>query len=44
VARPADEETRKLWRHYLDRWTNWNTIRTGAGVLTTLALAMWLTL
>ena len=44
VAHPSGEETRKFWHHYLDRWTRWNSIRTGAGVLTTLALAVWLTL
>lgn len=43
VARPSGEETRKLWHHYLDRWTRWNSVRTGAGVLTTIALAIWLT-
>lgn len=34
------EEGRAFWRHYLVRWTRWNTVRTVAGVVSTVLLAL----
>ena len=29
---PSDPAASKLWMHYLDRWTRWNTVRTIAAI------------
>ncbi len=29
---PSDPAAAKLWMHYLDRWTMWNTVRTIAAI------------
>jgi len=29
---PPDPAAAKLWAHYLDRWTMWNTVRTVAAI------------
>jgi len=29
---PGTEEARGVWTLYLERWTRWNTVRTGAGL------------
>lgn len=30
AAQPATPEATRLWAHYLERWTQWNTVRTVA--------------
>lgn len=37
---PASSEAATLWRDYLSRWTLWNHVRTGAGLLSLLAFML----
>lgn len=37
---PGTPETRSLWRHYLSRWTRWNSVRTALGILATFLPAL----
>ena len=32
----ADPASRDVWRHYLDRWTRWNHVRTVAAIIAAL--------
>lgn len=41
-ASPTDPNTVKLWRHYLDRWTMWNHVRTVAAMAAALVYALGL--
>ena len=37
---PGTEEARAFWTLYLHRWTRWNTVRTGAGILAAVLFAL----
>ena len=39
---PSDPAAAKLWMHYLDRWTMWNTVRTIAAIGATFLYTMGL--
>ncbi len=38
----TDPDAVKLWMHYLDRWTLWNTVRTAAAMIAALLFALGL--
>ncbi len=39
---PSDPAAAKLWMHYLDRWTMWNTVRTIAAIAATFLFTLGL--
>ena len=39
---PSDPAAAKLWMHYLDRWTMWNTVRTIAAIAATVLFTVGL--
>lgn len=39
---PSDPAAAKLWMHYLDRWTMWNTVRTIAAIAATFLFTVGL--
>ncbi len=39
---PSDPAAAKLWMHYLDRWTMWNTVRTIATIAATVLFTVGL--
>ncbi len=40
AVNPDSVEGATLWKHYLSRWTMWNTIRTAASLLAAAAFIL----